>query len=212
MSTINFSFPHLCSFHIYFCFMIASLYAGCILWFVHISSVLTWSLSYQIVWYSATKNRKAKTQYRVVQKSENRSRFASDFVKSYPICQILSLRERGRNFQCELQNIFCHTLNVLLHYLLKLLIRSNLMEIWKKMETKCIDFACTEYNLSSLITSLLLTYLLFHFLVPVKYSLKLQIFYLNRTKCWQLHLHIEHASLYNFSSSQRPFYYYYYYF
>jgi len=58
-----------------------------------------------------------------------------------------------------------------------------MMEIWKKMETKCIDFACTEYNLFSLITYCWLTFT--SFLVPVKYSLKLQI-YLNRPKCWQL--------------------------
>jgi len=26
---------------------------------------------------------------------------------------------------------------------------SNMTQMWKKMKTKCIDFACTEYNLST---------------------------------------------------------------
>jgi len=45
----------------------------------------------------------------------------------------------------------CHTLNVLLHYLVKLLICSNTMQIWKKVKTECINCACTEYNLFSLV-------------------------------------------------------------
>jgi len=61
-----------------------------------------------------------------------------------------------------------HTFNTLLHYLVKLVICSNMMQIRKKMKAKCINFACTACNLSSLVY-LLLTYLLPSFLVSVQY-------------------------------------------
>jgi len=44
----------------------------------------------------------------VVQKVRTGLVFASNFVKSKPICQILTLRERGRNFQREPHNISLH--------------------------------------------------------------------------------------------------------
>jgi len=59
--------------------------------------------------------------------------------------------ELRRNIQREPHNIFRHTLNMLLHYFVKLLIRLNMMQIWKKYKTTCLNFACTEYNLFSLV-------------------------------------------------------------
>jgi len=49
---------------------------------------------------------------------------------------------------------------MLLHYLVKLLICSYMLQIWKKMKRKCTDFACTKYNLSSLVTYYWLNYYL----------------------------------------------------
>jgi len=72
---------------------------------------------------------------------------------------------------------------MLLHYLAKL--RSNMMQIWTKMRTKCIDFASTECNLSSLFTYCWLSYyLIFWFLSNILWNST--YFYLNRPKCWQL--------------------------
>jgi len=81
---------------------------------------------------------------------------------------MLLLFERERHFQQQAQNTFRRTLNMLLHYLVKLLMCSNMLQIWKNMKTKCIDFACTKY-LSSLVTY----YRLITFSVYlVKHSLK----------------------------------------
>jgi len=91
-------------------------------------------------------------------KSENRSRACLPVTSN--------LNRFDKFFHCVKKekisnahhNIFYHTLNMLLHYFVKLLIRLNIQEIWKKMKTKCIHCARTEYNLS--IASLLIADLL----------------------------------------------------
>jgi len=54
--------------------------------------------------------------------------------------KFFSLREKGRKIQLEPENEFRHTLNMLLHYLVKLLIRSDMVQIWKKLKTKSFYF------------------------------------------------------------------------
>jgi len=71
---------------------------------------------------------------------------------------------------------------MLLHYLVKLLTSSTIMQIWMRMKTKCIAFTRTGYNLSSLITYCGFTY--YPILVPVRYSMA--DIYLKRLECWQL--------------------------
>jgi len=116
------------------------------------------------------------SMYRVVQKLRTGLVFASNVVKSQPICKILSLFKKI-NCQRKSHNAFRHTLDMLLHYSVKFKYDANLEIKWKWKRT---DFACTE--VCSIFTYCWLTYYLI-FLVPVKYSLKYQIFYLNKPKC-----------------------------
>jgi len=145
--------------------------------------------------------------YRVVQKVRTSLLLALTLSNLNRFARIFLLRERGRKFQRESQNIFRHTLNMLLQYLVKLLICSNMMQIWKKMKTKCIDFECTEYSLSSLVTYCICWctyYLIFWFVLNIlwhsRYFIKIG---LNVDSC---PLYTEHASLYNFLIRQHPFY------
>jgi len=66
-----------------------------------------------------------------------------------------------------------HTLGTLLHYVRKLK-KSNLLKIWKRIQTKCLIFTCTHFNGSLLLTNYLLIYYFnLWFLLNILWNIKL---------------------------------------